>query len=165
MYFEKVSYQEWRRTLKKLNSEVSEEIIQNSYKNIKLPKRATIDSAGYDFFNPFEDLNFPAHSIVTIPTGISFRGKDKNCVLIMVPRSGLGFKYGMGLRNTIGVIDADYQYSDNEGHIMLSIVSQEPFIVKSNSGLCQGIILPFLTIDNEEEIINVRNGGFGSTTK
>ena len=141
------------------------EKVKRMEEDIKLPERSTLNSAGYDFFNPFEDLNFPAHSIVTIPTGISFRGKDKNCVLIMVPRSGLGFKYGMGLRNTIGVIDADYQYSDNEGHIMLSIVSQEPFIVKSNSGLCQGIILPFLTIENEEEIINVRNGGFGSTTK
>ena len=152
--FEKVSIDEFSKYYDK-----------SLYEEYLLPRRMTSHSAGYDFFNPFEDLNFPAHSIVTIPTGISFRGKDKNCVLIMVPRSGLGFKYGMGLRNTIGVIDADYQYSDNEGYIMLSIVSQEPFIVKSNSGLCQGIILPFLTIDNEEEIINVRNGGFGSTTK
>ena len=39
------------------------------------------------------------------------------------PRSGLGFKYRLQLNNTVGIIDSDYFYSDNEGHIFAKITN------------------------------------------
>ncbi len=39
---------------------------------------------------------------------------------MVVPRSGLGFKYGVGLRNTVGVIDSNYR-----GEIMARLQSMD----------------------------------------
>ena len=44
-------------------------------------------------------------------------------VLKCYPRSGLGFKYRLQLNNTVGIIDSDYYYSDNEGHIFAKITN------------------------------------------
>lgn len=165
MHFEKISFEQWRKDLLKLNKNTPEEYIKQSYNNIKIPKRATKTSAGYDFFNPLVDLNFPEDTNTIIPTGIRWCGEDLNKVLIIVPRSGLGFKYGTYLRNTLGVIDSDYQFADNEGHILISLTSEESFVLKENQGMVQGIIIPFLTVDNEEENNIIRKGGLGSTSK
>ena len=37
--------------------------------------------------------------------------------VLAVFRSSLGFKYRLQLNNTVGIIDSDYFFSDNEGHI------------------------------------------------
>ena len=56
----------------------------------------------------------------------------KNVVLLIVPRSGLGFKYRLSLMNTVGVIDSDYSDADNYGHIMIKIIhdGDEPGSIK-----------------------------------
>lgn len=141
-----------------------------SYDNIKIPRRATVDSAGYDFFsvcdftlNPGEEFKLPTGIRCVIPEGY---------FLMIVPRSGLGFKYGVRLKNTCGVIDSAYYKSDNEGHIwikmdypILSNVNQKPLEVKQGDAICQGILLPFAKFNNEEPVTKIRNGGFGSTSK
>ena len=53
---------------------------------------------------------------IKIPTGIRVE-MDQGWVLKCYPRSGLGFKYRLQLNNTVGIIDSDYFYSDNEGHM------------------------------------------------
>lgn len=136
------------------------------YNDIKLPKRATVGSAGYDFFAPFEFTLAPNESI-TIPTGIRVKIED-GWVLQNYPRSGLGFKYKIQLNNTVGIIDADYYYSDNEGHIFCKLTNDsrenKTVTVKKGEGFCQGIFIEFgITVD--DEVTAVRNGGFGSTTK
>ena len=78
------------------------------------------------------------------------------------PRSGLGFKYGMKLVNTVGIIDADYYQSDNEGHIMAKVSVSKSVQVDTGKGFMQGIILPYFVTDDDSEDA-VRNGGFGST--
>ena len=88
-------------------------------------------------------------------------------VLMLFPRSGLGFKYRLQLNNTVGVIDSDYAYSDNEGHIFVKLTndSNEGKIVEllEGTGFAQGIFLPYgITVDDAAE--GKRNGGFGSTT-
>ena len=85
------------------------------YEDIKLPLRATKYSAGYDFYAPFDFTLKPGETI-KIPTGIRAKMRE-DYALFLLPRSGLGFKYRLQLNNTIGLIDADYFYSDNEGHI------------------------------------------------
>ena len=144
-------------------------LTEKDYENIVLPKRATIDSAGYDIFSPVSFSLKPNEQIL-IPTGIRAHIPD-NTFLMIVPRSGLGFKYRLQLNNTIGIIDKDYVFSDNEGHIMAKIIndSRDGKIVTVDAGkaFVQGIIVPFVYMESYDSNFEMgkRNGGFGSTEK
>ena len=140
-------------------------VITDIYNNIKLPKRATKGSAGYDFFAPI-DITLQPNSTIKIPTGIRVK-MEEGWVLKCYPRSGLGFKYRLQLNNTIGIIDSDYFYSDNEGHIFAKLTNDtnEAKIVKvkAGEGFMQGIFVEYgITVD--DDVKEIRNGGFGSTT-
>ena len=133
------------------------------WENIKLPQRATVGSAGYDFYLPY-DITFKAGVPTLIPTGIRWIASGyPNVFLMIVPRSGLGFKYGMRLVNTTGIIDSDYYQSDNGGHIMAKITTDSDVTLKAGTAFMQGIILPFIKAETDNGGITYRNGGFGST--
>lgn len=142
----------------------SKEEAERVYEAIRLPKRATAGSAGYDFFAPAEFTLKPGET-VKIPTGIRVE-MDQEWVLKCYPRSGLGFKYRLQLNNTVGIIDSDYFYSDNEGHIMIKITNEgnKTMKVAKGDGFCQGIFLPY-GITEDDKVEASRNGGFGSTDK
>lgn len=138
---------------------------EQSYEQIRLPHRATSGSAGYDFFLPCS-LTLAPGKEVKIPTGIRVE-MEEGWVLMLYPRSGLGFKYRLQMNNTVGIIDSDYFYSDNEGHILAKITndSQEgrALTIHAGTGFMQGIFLEYgITVDDGAEA--VRNGGLGSTT-
>lgn len=164
--FMKVSYEQYKEAYLDTYGEASDQEIRKVYEEIKLPRRATSGSAGYDFFAPVS-LELEPGETLKVPTGI--RSKMENdWVLKLYPRSGLGFKYRLQLNNTVGIIDSDYFYSDNEGHIFAKITndSNEGKTVKipEGTGFMQGIFLEYgITID--DDVTDVRNGGFGSTTK
>ena len=147
--------------------ELLNERIKEIWENIKLPKRATKGSAGYDFFAPF-DLKFPVGMEVRFPTGIRVL-METDDVLKLFPRSGFGFKYRFQLNNTIGVIDSDYYYSDNEGHMFAKMICDSrrldvtEMTVKSGEAYMQGIFEKYLVTD-DDDTDGVRNGGLGSTT-
>lgn len=137
-----------------------------AYDDIKLPVRATKNSAGYDFFAPF-DFTLASGESIKVPTGIRVL-LDDDKVLLIAPRSGLGFKYRLQLDNTLGVVDADYSGSDNEGHIFIKITNDskegKTLSVKKGEAFAQGIIVQFFkTVD--DNATEERNGGFGSTNK
>ena len=79
-----------------------EDIVRKVYNSIKLPKRATVGSAGYDFFVPI-DLNIVPLTTVKVPTGIRCKMK-RRYVLQIYPRSSLGFKYRLQLDNSVGKV-------------------------------------------------------------
>ena len=132
--------------------------------NIPLPRRATAGSAGYDFICP-ADVTLQPGDAVTIPTGIRCE-MQPGWVLMLFPRSGLGFKHQVRLANTVGVIDADYFRAANEGHIMVRIVNGGDHAVSISKGerFCQGVFLPH-GLAEEETVLTDREGGFGSTGK
>ena len=137
-----------------------------AYDDIKPPKRATSKSAGYDFYAPFDFTLQPGQTI-KIPSGIRvLLPGDK--FLMIVPRSGLGFKFRLQLDNTAGIIDADYSGSDNEGHIWVKLTNDtkegKVLSLKAGEAYAQGIIMAYYVTD-DDEADGVRNGGFGSTTK
>lgn len=140
------------------------EEVRRAYEKIKPPKRATVGSAGYDFFSPL-DFNLVSGETIKIPTGIRV-DIDEDWFLAIVPRSGLGFGYRLQLDNTIGIIDSDYYYSDNEGHIWIKLTNDskqdKPLKVSAGEGIAQGIFLPY-GITRSDHANGVRNGGFGST--
>lgn len=139
--------------------------VEDMYESLSLPKRATKGSAGYDFFAPFS-FSLPPNTTIKIPTGIRVK-MDEEWVLSLFPRSGLGFKFRLQMNNTVGIIDSDYYYSDNEGHIFIKMTNasneEKTVEVKAGDGFAQGIFLQYgITIDDEAQ--GIRNGGFGSTT-
>ena len=164
--FHKVSEARFAEDWKDTFGEVSSEEVQEIYEGISLPVRATAGSAGYDFFAPVEVTLQPGET-VKIPTGIRVE-MEQDWVLKCYPRSGLGFKYRLQLNNTVGIIDSDYFYSDNEGHIFAKLTNDtnegKTLVIPAGTGFMQGIFVEYgITVDDAAE--GVRNGGFGSTTK
>lgn len=153
--FEFVTYEEYAKALPD----------KAVYEQLKLPKRATAASAGYDFYAPY-DFSLQPGETIKIPTGIRCKMQE-NYVLLLLPRSSLGFKYRLGLDNTVGVIDADYYNALNEGHIFIKITnnSKDKILnVKQGEGFAQGIFIQYgITVD--DEVTTLRTGGFGSTNK
>lgn len=162
--FEKVSFENFKSAFEGEFPDYTD--IREIYDNIKLPKRATTGSAGYDFFLPCPITLAPGET-AKIPTGIR-SWIENGWVLKLYPRSGLGFKFRLQLNNTVGIIDSDYYYSDNEGHIFCRITNDsnenKTVDLKAGEGFCQGIFVEYgITLDDDTD--GVRNGGFGSTTK
>ena len=160
--FYKISFSQFKKDALKLG--LAEEEIKDIYDNIILPSRATKGSAGYDFFAPFA-FSLNAGESVLIPTGIRAEIAE-GWFLALFPRSGLGFKYRLQLDNTVGIIDSDYFYAENEGHIMIKITNdfkgEKLLEVNNHRGFAQGIFLPY-GICADDEACGVRTGGFGST--
>lgn len=131
---------------------------------IPLPVRATSGSAGYDFTSPLE-VTIPAGKSALIPTGIRAE-MERGWVLMLFPRSSLGFKHEIRLSNTVGVIDSDYAFAKNEGHIMVKLFngSDHDVTIAKGDRFCQGVFLPYGLAEEEENKAD-RTGGFGSTGK
>ena len=164
--FEKVSYEQFSCAVKDVFAGADESLamdfITDAYEHIMLPTRATSGSAGYDFKSPFPFVLKPGQSI-KIPTGIRVK-IDDGWWLACLPRSGLGFKYQVRLANTVGVVDSDYYYSSNEGHIFLKFVNSgsRSIEVDAGNGIAQGIFVPY-GLTYSDNVTDIRNGGMGST--
>jgi dUTP pyrophosphatase len=163
--FHKVSVSQFTTAFKSTFPNYSISEVENIYTNIMLPIRATKGSAGYDFFAPI-DITLSPNETITIPTGIRVSISD-GWLLALFPRSSLGFKYRLQLNNTVGIIDSDYFYSDNEGHIFLKMTNdskeKKEVTIVTGQGIVQGIFLPFGIVE-DDSASEIRNGGFGSTT-
>ncbi|WP_296876999.1 dUTP diphosphatase [Thomasclavelia sp.] len=164
--FEKVSKQQFIKDFQDTFTNYDSETINQIYENLKLPKRATTGSAGYDFYTPI-DFTLNPQETIKIPTGIRVK-INEGWFLAIYPRSGLGFKYRLQLNNTVGIIDSDYYFSDNQGHIFIKVTNDsneaKTVVLKANQGFAQGIFMPFGIVE-DDDTNTIRNGGFGSTTK
>ena len=163
--FELVTHDRFVADLTDAFPSVSAKEADSIYNELKLPRRATAGSAGYDFFSPVAVTLKPGET-VKIPTGIRASMKQ-DWVLCLYPRSGLGFKYRLQLNNTVGIIDSDYFGSDNEGHIFIKITNDsnegKTVEIPQFTGFAQGIFMPY-GITEDDDVTDIRNGGFGSTT-
>lgn len=159
--FEKVSFEQY---IKDLVSDLSIDEIRQEYDDIKLPKRATKKSAGFDFFSPCS-FQLEPNETIKIPTGIRAFMEEYNMLKIYV-RSSVGFKYDVVLSNGTGIIDCDYVNSENEGHIWIKFINhgKKTWDVKKGDAISQGIFEDFDIVDDEEEITAERIGGIGSTS-
>lgn len=176
--FEKVSFEQFYNAMKdefykdlsehvgNSNEDAFREFIKDMYDNIKLPVRSTSGSAGNDFKTPFA-FSLDTGMTIKIPTGIRVK-IDEGWWLATLPRSGHGFKYRIQLDNTMGVIDSDYYYSDNEGHIFAKITNDgnegKTLTLEAGDGFMQAIFIPY-GITYSDNVESVRNGGMGSTDK
>lgn len=170
--FEKVSINQFRKdfadTLYSVGLEecgsnsFMDDYINNIYNDLCLPRRATSGSAGYDFFIPTSFI-LNAGDTIKIPTGKRCK-MEPGWALMVFPRSSLGFKYQLGIANTIPIIDMDYYNSDNEGHIFIKLVNNGDKALELSKGdkFVQGVFLPY-GITEDDNANGIRNGGLGST--
>lgn len=97
-------------------------------------------------------------------TGIRFNIRDNGIVGMVYPRSGLGCK-GIVLKNTVGVIDSDYQ---GEVKIPVYNIGKEPFVIEPYMRIAQIGFFPviqavFEPVSEFKTESERGEGGFGST--
>ena len=134
--------------------------------DVKLPERATKNSAGYDFFAP-EDITLPKNELTRVMTGVKCELLPY-MVLILANRSSNPSKKGLYLANGVGIVDADYYNNpDNEGEIGFEFFnnSDEDVVIEKGDKIGQGIITNFLRTEDDNNMNAVRTGGYGSTGK
>lgn len=147
-----------------------------------MPRRSTLMSAGYDIYSP-EEYELRPGEWTVIDTGVSFDGSEypyfmhqgrpipldgyahtvsvtypTKWFMAIVPRSGLSFKYGLRIINTVAIIDMDYRDT-----IKLKITVEEPYTLKKGERFAQGIFLPYCIMSGEITPTDKRESGFGST--
>ena len=152
--FEKISEEQWIKGTK------------GALGDVILPRRGTARSAGYDFYAPYRVVIQP-NEMAVIKTGVKCALEDSD-VLMLYPRSSMGFKHGLQLVNTVGIIDADYyNNSSNEGHIMIGIKNTgiRTVVIDKGERFAQGVIIGYKITDDDNPASQVRKGGIGSTNK
>ena len=161
--FEKISKEQWVQDCVAHNITLTASEYPD---NVTLPRRGTSRSAGYDFYAPYRVEIQPNESVVVL-TGVKCALEEMD-VLMLYPRSSMGFKYGIQLVNTVGIIDADYYNNpSNEGHIMIGLknTGTKPVVIEEGDRFAQGIIVGFEITDDDNPVSEVRKGGIGSTNK
>ncbi len=151
-------------------------------RGVKMPARATKESACYDLFAP-KDIKLKAGEWVEFGTGVSLDGTEapvltmkrhnrttgfddtleyrpQTWAMTMHPRSGLGFKYIVRIANTTGIVDQDYR-----DEIRCKLTAEEDVTIPKGKAYAQAMFVPFLVLGDEVVPEEVRKGGFGSTDR
>ena len=139
--------------------------IKKVRENAKLPTRATSGSAGMDLYACIDEpITLKKGDKAVIPTGIAIGLDDPHYAAFIYARSGLAIKHGIGLLNSVGVIDSDYR-----GEICVGVINQlkEPYTIEPFERIAQMVIQPVAL----PELVEVETldetdrgaGGFGST--
>lgn len=139
--------------------------IKKVRENAKIPTRGTAGSAGMDLYACInEPITLNGGDKAIIPTGIAIGLDNKNLCAFVYARSGLAIKHGIGLLNSVGVIDSDYR-----GEICVGVINQidEPYTIEPGERIAQMVIQPveipkLLEVDELDET-DRGAGGFGST--
>lgn len=150
--FEKISFEQFKK-------DVGDDI--ELYKEYSLPKRETKYAAGYDFYSLF-DFTLKPGEILKLSTGVKADMMSDE-VLLLVDRSGMGFKYNIRMCNQVGVIDKDYYNNkNNEGHIFFRLQNEgnKDWVIKKGEGIGQGIFIKYLTCEDEYNNFKERESNY-----
>lgn len=133
--------------------------------NAKIPFRATPGSAGMDLYACVDEpITIEGGEKAVIPTGIAIELPSAELGAFVFARSGLAIKHGIGLLNSVGVIDSDYR-----GEICVGLINQlkESYTIQPDERIAQLVIMPvsLITPAEAESLDETKRGagGFGST--
>ena len=133
----------------------------------KVPERATSGSAGLDLCALLkEPLTLSCGDTAVIPTGLAIEIPSSEYAAFIFARSGLSVKHGIGLLNSVGVIDSDYR---GELKVPMVNLGAEAYTIQPGERVAQLCIAPvytaaFVQADALDETAR-GEGGFGSTGK
>ena len=141
--------------------------IKKVRENAKVPFRATSGSAGLDLCAAIDEpVTLKGGATAVIPTGIAIALPSNEYGAFIFPRSGLAVKHGIGLLNSVGVVDSDYR-----GEIMVGVINQisEEYVIQPGERVAQMVIMPvsMMPVEEVSELDDTERGegGFGSTGK
>lgn len=129
---------------------------------VLLPVRSTPLSAGFDLFMP--EAGWANGSPSKVGLGIASE-IPPGFMAMLLPRSGVGFKFGVEVNNTVGIIDADYR---DEWFACLRTKDGSLFEWKAGDRVLQAVLVPRYIgeIMQVESVAKTeRTGGLGSTGK
>ncbi len=127
-----------------------------------LPTRAYDGDAGIDL-TAYEPADLPPGGRATVGTGLAIAVPDGHAGLVL-PRSGLAAKHGIGVLNAPGLIDSGYR---GELRIILYNPGREAFRVEPGMRIAQLVLVAVETVSLHEvdELPQSERGerGFGSS--
>lgn len=139
--------------------------IRKVSENAVMPKRATGGSAGLDLCACIDaPLTLKGGETALVPTGLAIELSSADYGAFVFARSGLAIKHGIGLLNSVGVIDSDYR-----GEIKVGLINQinEAYTIEPGERIAQMVIMPVSMMPVEEvDALGETDrgaGGFGST--
>jgi dUTP pyrophosphatase len=141
--------------------------IKKVKENAKVPSRGTQGSAGLDLCACIDEaITLNCGDTALIPTGIAIALPSADYGAFVFPRSGIAVKHGIGLLNSVGVIDSDYR-----GEIMVGVINQkrEAYTIEPGERIAQMVVMPvsMMPVEEVQELDETDRGagGFGSTGK
>lgn len=169
MHFERVKYEAFKndmmtwRPMNFLGGEIDE-----AYEGIQLPVRKTMYACGYDVRTPINIVLAP-HASIVIPTGIKVVmsvDEMKTWCLKLYARSGIGIKDKVVITNGTGLVDGDFQFSKNDGDMLIALTNTSDEIHKYKAGdrVCQAVF-EIYGITSDDKASDERTYGIGSTGK
>ena len=139
--------------------------IRKVSENAVIPKRATGGSAGLDLCACIDaPITLNGGETALIPTGLAIELPSAKYGAFVFARSGLAIKHGIGLLNSVGVIDSDYR-----GEIKVGVINQisEAYTIEPGERVAQMVVMPVSMMPVEEvDTLGETDrgaGGFGST--
>ena len=169
LQFDKPCYNKINQCLAFLQQKGNKAMNQIPVKKLKdnaiLPTYGSAGAAGADLYACLEaPVEIAPGRTAFIPTGIAIGLDDPHYAAFIYARSGLAIKHGIGLLNSVGVIDSDYR-----GEICVGVIKQtDPeYTIEPYERIAQMVIEPV----ELPEIVEVDSlddtdrgaGGFGST--
>ena len=113
-----------------------------------------------------EPLTLSCGDTAVIPTGLAIEIPSSEYAAFIFARSGLSVKHGIGLLNSVGVIDSDYR-----GELKVGVINQkrESYTIMPGERIAQLVIMPVscMPVCEVSELSDTDRGegGFGSTGK
>ncbi len=137
--------------------------IINRSKN-SLPAYETLHAAGMDLRADLDEpISLKPMERKLIPTGLHIELPEGFEAQIR-PRSGLAFKYGIGIVNSPGTVDADYR---GEIKVLLINFSDQIFEINTGDRIAQMVVARHETVSWQQvEVLNETlrgQGGYGHT--
>jgi dUTP pyrophosphatase len=130
----------------------------------RMPEYKTEGAAGFDIAAFLDDpIDLPPGGRALVPTGLYFQVPEGFEAQVRA-RSGLAVRYGIGLVNGIGTVDADYR-----GEIKVPLLNwgEDTFTIRDGDRIAQVVICPVTRVDirlvTSLDETERGQGGFGHT--
>jgi len=132
--------------------------------DLPLPKYMSQNSSGMDLYADVDsEISLAPGEIRLVSAGI-YISLPEGYEAQIRPRSGLAIKYGIGIVNSPGTIDADYRGLIN---IILINFGKTPYVIKRGMRIAQMVINKVTQVDlevvDELDSTDRNTGGFGHT--